>query len=40
MVGTICAGVEFVGGGVYKEEDIYIALQKIVSFTTLFLNRI
>ena len=29
-------GVKFIGGGIYKEEDLYIALQKIISFITLF----
>ena len=36
MVGLIYTGVKFVGGGIYKEEDLYIALQKIISFITLF----
>ena len=36
MVGLIYLGVEFVGGGVYKEEDLYVALQKIISFITSF----
>ena len=36
----VYAGVEFVGGGVYKEEDLYVALQKIISFITSFLNQI
>ena len=40
MVGLIYAGVEFIGGGVYKEEDLYVALQKIVSFITSFLKQI
>ena len=40
MAGSIYAGVEFVRGGVYKEEDLYVTLQKIVSFITSFLNQI
>ena len=39
MAGLIYAGVVFIGGGVYKE-DLYITLQKIISFITSFLNQI
>ena len=40
MVGTICVGVVFIRGGVYKEEALYVALLKIISFIILFLNQI